>query len=118
MKIMENKKNKNPVTIMLVISLIVIVLGLTCGVAVYYELSNQIAAQSGGGLYIDGADFSGIVELVGQAGAFVLSALIIFASFFAVAIQWITYFIIKAIRNHSAKKNQQQQMYMRNNNMM
>ena len=50
MKIMENKKNKNPVTIMLVISLIVIVLGLTCGVAVYYELSNQIAAQSGGGL--------------------------------------------------------------------
>ena len=55
---------------------------------------------------------------MGQAGAFVLSALIIFASFFAVAIQWITYFIIKAIRNHSAKKNQQQQMYMRNDNMM
>ena len=118
MKIMENKKKKNPVTIMLVISLIVMILGVACGAAVYYEISNQIAAQSGGGVYIDGADFSGIVELMGQAGAFVLSALIIFASFFAVAIQWITYFIIKAIRNHSAKKNQQQQMYMRNDNMM
>ena len=54
---MENKKKKNPVTIMLVISLIVMILGVACGAAVYYEISNQIAAQSSGGLYIDGADF-------------------------------------------------------------
>ncbi|MBQ3692919.1 MAG: hypothetical protein II931_06350 [Clostridia bacterium] len=102
---MENKK-KHTVTIMLVISLIVIILGLMCGVSVYYELSNQIAEGSSGGVYIDGSDYSEVVGLVGQAGSFVLSAMIVFASFFAVGVQWIVYFIVKLIKNYIAKKNE------------
>ena len=112
---MENGKKKNSVTIMLVISLIVIVLGFICGVCVYYEVTSQVAASSGldGGLYIDGSDFSGLVDLLGQAGAFILSAVIVGASFFAVGIQWFIYFIVKLIKNHLAKNNQPQ-TYMNN----
>ena len=113
---MENKK-KHTVTIMLVISLIVIILGLMCGVSVYYELSNQIAEGSSGGVYIDGSDYSEVVGLVGQAGSFVLSAMIVFASFFAVGVQWIVYFIVKLIKNYIAKKNQPQ-MYVHNDHLM
>lgn len=108
---MENAKNKNTVTIMLVISLIVIVLGLICGVSVYYEVTSRVAASSGSGVYIDGSDFSGLVDLLGQAGAFILSAVIVGASFFAVGMQWVLYFIVKLIKKQLAKKNQPQ-MYI------
>lgn len=97
------KKRKNPVMIMAIVSVIIIVLGIACGVGVYYDCTNQLSDLDSG-IYVDGADFSGLIYVLGQAGAFVISALIVAAGFLVVLIQWAVYFIVKLIKNMIEKK--------------
>jgi len=110
---MENEKKKHTKKIMAILSVIIIILGMACATGVYYELSNQISSQTSG-LYIDGTDVSGIIGIMGKAGALVLSVLIVLASFLAVGLQWLTYYIVNLIKQ--VIKNKQKNMNMPNNN--
>lgn len=110
---MDNEKKKHTKRVMAILSVIIIVLGMTAATGVYYELSNQINSQSSG-LYIDGSDVSGIVALIGNAGVLVISVLIVLASFFAVGLQWLSYFVVNLIKE-AINGKKQQNMYMNNN---
>lgn len=99
------KKSSKPIVIMIAVSAVILILGFLCGVGVYSQLTAQIASNSGE-LIINGADVSGIVGMAGNAGALVLSALIVGASFVAVLIQWLGYGLVKLIKGVYDKNNQ------------
>ncbi len=98
------KRSKKPIVIMIVSSVIILILGFICGVAVYAQLTAQIAANSSS-LVIEGTDVSGILGMAGNAGALVLSVLIVGASLVAVLLQWLVYGIVLLIKKAYANDN-------------
>ena len=98
------KKSKKPIVIMIVTSVIILILGFICGIAVYAQITAQIASNSSE-MIIDGTDVSGILGMAGNAGALVLSVLIVGASLAAVLLQWLVYGIVLLIKGVYAKNN-------------
>ena len=88
---------------MIITSAIILILGFICSVAVYSQLTAQIASNSSS-LVIDGTDVSGILGMAGNAGSLVLSVLIFGASFVAVLLQWLCYGIVLIIKGIYANK--------------
>ncbi|MBQ2151915.1 MAG: hypothetical protein II440_00535 [Clostridia bacterium] len=98
-------KNKTTIIIMVVISLFIAALGFICGVLVYSQLTAQIAANGSGELIVEGYDIAGLINSAGQAGALVLSVMIVAASLAAILLQWLGYALVKLIKG--VYKNQQ-----------
>ena len=96
-------KSKKTIFIMIITSAIILILGFICSVAVYSQLTAQIASNSSS-LVIDGTDVSGILGMAGNAGSLVLSVLIFGASFVAVLLQWLCYGIVLIIKGIYANK--------------
>ena len=94
----EKKKNTATAT-MAVISVIIIALGVICAAALYSALSGEIARGEESQLIVQGFDLVAISGKAGKAGAFVLSALTVAASFLLAAVQWIGYAIVCAVKN-------------------
>ena len=90
---------------MIVISVFIAAMGFICGIVVYSQLTSQIAANSSGDLVVEGVDLSGMISMAGNAGALVISALIVAASLVAVLLQWLGYGLVKLIQG--VYKNQQ-----------
>ena len=108
------EKKKHTKKIMAITSVIIIVLGMVAATGVYYELTNQIYSQANGVIF-DGSAYSKLIAMIGNAGVLVISVLIVLASFFAVGLQWLTYFLVYVIKE-AANRKKQQNMYMNNNN--
>ncbi len=104
------KKSKKPIIIMIVTSVIIIALGMICGVAVYSDLIDQMVPGESG-IYVDGTDVSGLVNSFGQMGALVLSTLVVCAALLAVLVQWLTYFIVRLIKKAIDRKRNPPMQY-------
>ena len=68
------KKSKKPLLIMTAVSVMILIFGFLASVAVYTQLTSQITLDSNA-VTVDGTDFSGILSVIGSAGAFVIGAL-------------------------------------------
>ena len=90
---------------MVIISLIIVVLGFVCAVGLYSGLTSEIAKGADSELVLQGYDIVDISEKAGKAGALVLSVLTVLASFALVAVQWISFAIVKAIKGVVSKNN-------------
>ena len=82
--------------ILTMISVIVIILGIIIGIGVSNSIENSIPNES---IYVDGSDFSGIVQITGIMGSKIIGTLIVFLSFIIDAFVWIVYGIILLIIN-------------------
>lgn len=95
-----NKKIKK---ILVVISIIIIILGIIFGISV----SNNLINSADNNLYVDGSDFSGIVELTSFIGAKVLGFVIVIYSILLDIAIWTIYgiiiLILKLIRKKKVK---------------
>ena len=83
---------KKVLIVMAILSLIIIVIGIVNGISVYMELANR--AVDTGKIYVDGSDFTGLVQLFGSSVAIIVCALIIAGSIGIVAVQWSIFGII------------------------
>ena len=95
---MEKKKKNNGIVPMVIISILIIVLGIIGAVALYSDLTSEIARNAGAQFFIDSFDIVAISGKAGNAGAAVISALIVVVSIILVIIQWIGYGITRAIK--------------------
>lgn len=98
-----NKKIKK---ILVIISIIIIILGIILGVGV----SNNIINSTNSNLYVDGKDFSDIMELTSFIGSKVLGIVIVIYSILLDCVIWIVYgiiiFILKLIRKKVSESNE------------
>ncbi len=94
----EQKKSK-VIPTMAVISVLIIVLGILCAVGFYSGVSAEIAKGSGETLVFEGIDMAAIAGKAGNAGAAVLSGLIVCASFLIVIVQWVLFAVVKIIKS-------------------
>ena len=95
--------NKNIKKILVVISIIIIILGIIFGISV----SNNLINSADNNLYVDGSNFSGIVELTSFMGAKVLGFVIVIYSLLLDIVIWtiygIIFLILKLIRKKKVK---------------
>lgn len=95
--------NKNIKKILVVISIIIIILGIIFGISV----SNNLINSADNNLYVDGSNFSGIVELTSFMGAKVLGFVIVIYSILLDIVIWtiygIIFLILKLIRKKKVK---------------
>ncbi len=103
-------KKVNVTKILIIISIIIIVLGIITGIGVSNSIDNSIPKE---GIYVDGSDFSGIVQIAGIMGSNIIGTLIVFGSFVIDAFIWLIYgFIIlvinmvKKIRNKEVDRDE------------
>ena len=89
---------------MAAISAILLIIGFLCGIGTYFQISAQLDAANNN-VFIDGTDITNILHLLGNAGAFVISVLIVGISFLAVLAQWLIYGIVMLIKSIYAKNN-------------
>lgn len=82
--------------ILMIISIIVIILGILIAIETSKSIENSIP---NGSISVDGADFSGIVEITGILGSKIIGTVIVFFSFIIDALIWIGYGIILLIIN-------------------
>ena len=98
---MNKKIKKIPV----LVSIIIIILGIILGVGV----SNNIINSTNSNLYVDGKDFSDIVELTSFIGSKVLGFVIVIYSILLDYVIWIVYeiiiFILKLLKKNWCKSN-------------
>lgn len=103
MKKGDSKMNKKIKKILVVISIIIIILGIIFGISV----SNNLINSADNNLYVDGSNFSGIVELTSFMGAKVLGFVIVIYSILLDCVIWIVYgiiiLILKLIRKKKVK---------------
>ena len=97
--------------ILIIVSVIIIVLGIITGVGVSNSIDNSIPNES---IYVDGSDFSGIVQIAGIMSSKIIGTLIVFGSFIIDAFIWFIYGIViliigiaKKISNKGADPNEQ-----------
>ena len=115
-------KNKTTIIVMIVISVFIAAMGFICGIVVYSQITSQITATSGD-LVVEGFDVSGMISSAGNAGALIISALIVAASLAAVLLQWLSYALVKLIKgvyknqNNNIQGNDIQNNNMQNNNI-
>ena len=87
----------------MVISIIIIILGIIFGISV----SNNLINSADNNLYVDGSNFSGIVELTSFMGAKVLGFVIVIYSILLDIVIWtiygIIFLILKLIRKKKVK---------------
>lgn len=95
--------NKNIKKILVIISIIIIILGIIFGISV----SNNLINSADNNLYVDGSNFSGIVELTSFMGAKVLGFVIVIYSILLDIVIWTIYgiiiLILKLIRKKKVK---------------
>lgn len=95
--------NKNIKKILVIISIIIIILGIIFGISV----SNNLINSADNNLYVDGSNFSGIVELTSFMGAKVLGFVIVIYSILLDIVIWtiygIIFLILKLIRKKKVK---------------
>ena len=96
--------------ILIIISAIIIVLGIITGIGVSNSIDNSIPKES---IYVDGSDFSGIVEIAGIMGSKIIGTLIVFGSFVIDAFIWLIYGfiiliinIVKKIKNKGVERDE------------
>ena len=80
--------------IIVVISVVIIALGIMMGIGVSNSIENSVLNES---IYVDGSNFSGIVQIVGFMGSRILGILIVIYSFIIDAIIWLIYGIVVLI---------------------
>lgn len=100
------KMKKNIVKALAVVSVIIIVLGIVCGIGVSNDLLNVVSGF--GNIYADGSDVTEIAQLFGSFGAMVLGFLVALCGFAIVLIIWVVYavFILAAkLYNHYKQKD-------------
>lgn len=89
--------------IIIIISIIIIGLGIIAGVSLSIELMHMLPTEK---IYVDGSDFSGVIQISGVIGSIVMGLIIVFCSIFMDILIWIIYgivlFIIKKV--HKMKK--------------
>lgn len=86
------KINKKVVKkILILISIIILILGIISGINVSNELVNNSNTNN---IYVDGTDFSGMVELGVFFGSKILGIVIIFYSILIDIVIWLIYGII------------------------
>ena len=95
-------KKVNVTKILIIISVIIIVLGIIKGIGVSNSIDNSIPKES---IYVDGSDFSGIVQISGIMGSKIIGTLIVFGSFIIDAFIWLIYGIIVLIIGIAKKNN-------------
>lgn len=99
----DSKMNKKIKKILVVISIIIIILGIIFGISV----SNNLINSADYNLYVDGSNFSGIVELTSFMGAKVLGFVIVIYSILLDIVIWTIYgiiiLILKLIRKKKVK---------------
>lgn len=83
---------------MIVMSVIIIILGIISAVALYSGVSSEIAKSSGEELIVQGTDIAAIAGKAGNAGAAVLSGIVVAASFVLVVLQWLSYAVILIVK--------------------
>ena len=86
----------NVTKILIIVSVIIIVLGIITGIGVSNSIDNSIPKE---GIYVDGSDFSGIVQIAGIMGSKIIGTLIVFGSFVIDAFIWLIYGFIILIIN-------------------
>ena len=95
--------NKNIKKILVIISIIIIILGIIFGISV----SNNLINSADNNLYVDGSNFSGIMELTSFMGAKVLGFVIVIYSILLDIVIWTIYgiiiLILKLIRKKKVK---------------
>ena len=84
-------KKLNVTKVLIIISVIIMVLGIIIGVGVFNSTDNSISNES---IYVDGSDFSGIVQIGGVIGSKILGTLIVFGSFIIDAFIWLIYGVV------------------------
>lgn len=87
-------KRKKVVKILIIISIFIFLLGIIAGISVSNELINGILKED---IYIDGSNFSGLIEVGGFIGSKILGTMIIFFSIFIDIIIWIIFGIVSLI---------------------
>ena len=87
---MKKGDSKNIKKILVIISIIIIILGILLGIII----SNNIVNNINNNLYVDGTDFSSIVELTSFMGAKVLGFVIVIYSILLDIVIWTIYGII------------------------
>ncbi|MCI8396576.1 MAG: hypothetical protein HFJ52_02590 [Clostridia bacterium] len=87
-------KKRNIKKVLFIISIIIICLGIISGLNISNEIENVIPNER---IYVDGSDFSGLVQLGGIISSKILGTLIIFGSICIDIIIWILYGLILVI---------------------
>ena len=103
-------KKINVTKILIIVSLIIIVLGIITGIGVSNSIDNSIPKES---IFVDGSDFSGIVQIAGIMSSKIIGVLIVFGSFVIDALIWLIYgfiilimSIVKKIKNKRVNPNE------------
>ncbi len=99
------KKSKKPLLIMTAVSVMILIFGFLASVAVYTQLTSQITLDSNA-VTVDGTDFSGILSVIGSAGAFVIGALFAAVSIIVILIQWLIFGIVILIKSLGQKASE------------
>lgn len=89
------KMKKNIRKGLAIISVIVIVLGIVCGIGVANDILNLVSSNNS--IYIDGSDVTGISQLsqlFGMFGATILGVMVAFCGFGIVAVIWAAYIVV------------------------
>ncbi len=95
------KKSKKPLLIMAAVSVIILILGFLCGIAVYSQIAAQVNAGTNN-VIIDGTDISALLNVAGNAGAFVMGVIIFGISLVTIAVQWGIYGLVILIQKLSS----------------
>lgn len=95
-------KKWNVNKILVIISIIIIFLGIISGLYISNELESSLPNEK---IYVDGSDFSGLMQVVGIIGSKILGIVIIIYSVFIDVLIWIIYGIILIIMKIIKKIN-------------
>lgn len=91
----ENEMKKwNVGKILIIISIIIICLGIISGISISNELENALPTEK---IYVDGSDFSMLVQLGGTVGSRLLEIVIVIYSILIDLLIWIIYGIVLVI---------------------
>ena len=77
--------------ILIIISMIIVSLGIILGLMASNELSNMAPTEK---VYVDGTDFSGLIQLASEIGSKLIGILFVIYSIMIDLIIWITYGMI------------------------
>lgn len=88
-------KKWNIKKVLIIISIIIICLGIILGLSISKELEKALPSEK---IYVDGSDFSGLVQVGGIIASKLLGIVIVIYSIFIDALIWIIYGIVLIIK--------------------
>ena len=96
-------KIKKATKIVTIISIVIIILGIIAGIGISNSIESSIPTDS---MYVDGSDFSGIIQIFGFFGSKILGTLVTFGGFIIASLIWVIYgFVLLIITIVNKLKN-------------